>query len=91
MTERLQATIPAQPGWFVATFLSAARMKRKKDSLYLQPVIAWEIWRNGQAEYEGRCIPITLNGSRPLDHCCLLKSPEANSSTKAILSATTLN
>ena len=80
MTDNLQATVPAQSGWYVVRFFPSNR-----DSLNLEPIIAWEIWHEDDPE-DARLfhengnwvVPVTLGGRQQLDHSCLIKSPGGN-------------
>ena len=71
MTETLQATIPAHPNWFVARFVEAQKPD-KKDLLDLEPIIAWEVWREDDRTW---VLPITLDGTQHLNLLCLIKDP----------------
>jgi hypothetical protein len=73
MTEQLQATVPAQSGWYVARFFPSNR-----DSLNLEPIIAWQIWREDDPVSFNWVAPITLAGRQQLNHSCLIKSPGGN-------------
>jgi hypothetical protein len=54
--ETLQATIPAQAGWFSGWFI-AAEKPEKVDAFVFEPIIAWEVWR----QYKNSFVkPITV-------------------------------
>ena len=71
MTKTLQATIPAHPNWFVARFVEVQK-PNKRDVLDLEPIIAWEVWREDEHTW---VLPITLDGTQILTLLCLIKDP----------------
>jgi hypothetical protein len=81
MTETLQATIPAHPNWYVARFIPAEKPD-EKDLIDLEPVIAWEVWRDDEAAWHASgaswVLPITIGGRQQLNWFSFLKSPDGN-------------
>src|SRR5262245_31539210 len=64
MTETLQATIKADPGWYLA-WAWLAEHPAETDRLELDPIIAWEIWSaDDDGERNSWPVPITLEGRR---------------------------
>jgi hypothetical protein len=74
----LQAIIPAHPNWFVA-YLIAAEKPGERDTFDLEPILAWEVWRDDGDCWKGNrwILPITLDGAQQLNNgSWLIKRPD---------------
>ena len=82
-----RTVIPAQLGWYVATFVPRENNEdERKDFLWFHPIVAWEIEREeGSFNHRGEPVdyvdhvarPITLRGSITMpDDVWVIKSPD---------------